>query len=482
MITNVIHIFSPASPRLVLGLLDTEEWHAIPGLFKKQIPKKARDLAKRMCESLHGQWLLRNDSVSDKDRIAQDSILRKRKNTSPRLAYLPRTARKIDHNKRKAKDWADARESLLKQPESQTTADLQLTTTTRQPRHPKRKQTTTRNPHHLNTRGPRQPKRKQPMTRESQEVRKPLPPTPLPPQPILAILPPPTTTDSTPPPRPLPSSIQRNLIRHIFKPMTDTEWLYIRTLTDNPLDPTILQIGHIPLPRGNLHSLRRRDHQNDRTYWLNDDIINAFLFILPDILRPICSGPPRIKSFSTLFYTHIANATDPTDRDEALSSAARQISGHTRRENSNGFLEQWLFFPQHMGTNHWALIAFHPPSHHIYLLDSLLRTDHTEYYLRLNTFKEVLNRAWGNVTDNPTPTWNHTIRTDSPRQANSVDCGVYMLAFCILLATNSPLRFSTGKARHWRSRIALLLAHWTPSPPPPPHLNHSLTQKPHFSS
>ena len=111
-----------------------------------------------------------------------------------------------------------------------------------------------------------------------------------------------------------------------------------------------------------------------------------------------------------------------------------------------------------MGTNHWALIAIHPPSHHIYLLDSLLRSDHTEYNLRINIFKEVLNRAWAKTTDAPTPTWTHTIRTDS----NSVDCGVYMLAFCILLYTNSPIRFSTSQARHWRSRIALLMAHWTP--------------------
>ena len=65
-----------------------------------------------------------------------------------------------------------------------------------------------------------------------------------------------------------------------------------------------------------------------------------------------------------------------------------------------------------MGTNHWALIAFHPPSHHIYLLDSLPRTDHTEYHLRINIFKEVLNRAWGNVTDTSIPTWNRLPPTD----------------------------------------------------------------------
>ena len=167
----------------------------------------------------------------------------------------------------------------------------------------------------------------------------------------------------------------------------------------------------------------------------------------------LCSGLPRIKSISTFFYTHIANTTDPTTRGEALSSAVRQIAGHTRRENTNGLHEQWLFFPQHMGTNHWALIAIHPPSHHIHLLDSLLRTDHTEYNLRINIFKEVLNMAWFNTTDAPTPTWTHTIRTDSPRQSNTVDCGVYMLAFCILLYTNNELRFSTNMARHWRSRI-----------------------------
>ena len=93
-------LLSPASPRLVLGLLDNEEWHTIPGLFKKQIPKKARELAKRVSESLHGQWLLRNDSVSDKDKIKQDSLLRKRKTFAPRLAYLTRTLRKINQNKR----------------------------------------------------------------------------------------------------------------------------------------------------------------------------------------------------------------------------------------------------------------------------------------------------------------------------------------------------------------------------------------------
>ena len=38
-----------------------------------------------------------------------------------------------------------------------------------------------------------------------------------------------------------------------------------------------------------------------------------------------------------------------------------------------------------------------------------------------------------------------------------------MLAFCILLYTNNELRFSTNMARQWRSRMALFLAHWTPS-------------------
>ena len=60
-------LLSPASPRLALGLLDSEEWQTIPGIFKTQIPKKARELAKRICESLHGQWLLWNESVSDKE-------------------------------------------------------------------------------------------------------------------------------------------------------------------------------------------------------------------------------------------------------------------------------------------------------------------------------------------------------------------------------------------------------------------------------
>ena len=138
---------------------------------------------------------------------------------------------------------------------------------------------------------------------------------------------------------------------------------------------------------------------------------------------------------------------------------------HSHRANTNALLERWLFFPQHMGTNHWALLAVHLPSHHIHLLDSLIRSDHAEYLIRIRTLKEVLNKAWDMTSDTPPPIWQHTIRTDSPRQTNSVDRGVYMLAFCILLYTNNELRFSTNMARHWRSRMALLYAHWTPSSP-----------------
>ena len=191
----------------------------------------------------------------------------------------------------------------------------------------------------------------------------------------------------------------------------------------------------------------------------------SFLFILPDILTLLNSDPPQFKSFSTHFYTRIANTTDSTSRDTELTRAARQISGDTRRANTNALLERWLFFPQHMGIDHWALLAVHIPSRHIHLLDSLIRSDHAEYLNRIRTLKQVLNKAWNMTSDTPPPVWQHTIRTDSPRQTNSVDFGVYMLAFCIHLYTNNELRFSTNMARHWRSRIALFLAHWTPSSP-----------------
>ena len=79
--------------------------------------------------------------------------------------------------------------------------------------------------------------------------------------------------------------------RNIFKQLTDTEWLFLRTLTDNRSNPTILQFGPTPLRQGKLHCLRRRDHQDDHSYWLDDEIISSFLFILPDILT--INAPPR---------------------------------------------------------------------------------------------------------------------------------------------------------------------------------------------
>ena len=171
----------------------------------------------------------------------------------------------------------------------------------------------------------------------------------------------------------------------------------------------------------------------DETLLIRYDTIryDTILYILT--LQNSC--PPQFKSFSTHFYTRIANTTDSTSHDDELTRAARQISGDTRRTNTNALLEHWLFFPQHMGIDHWALLAVHLPSRHIHLLDSLMCSDHAEYLNRFRTLKEVLKIAWDMSFETPPPVWKHTIRTDSPRQTNSVDCGVYMLAFCILLYT-----------------------------------------------
>ena len=53
-----------------------------------------------------------------------------------------------------------------------------------------------------------------------------------------------------------------------------------------------------------------------------------------------------------------------------------------------------------MGTNHWALIAVHLPSHHMHFLDGSLKSDHAEYILRINYLSKCsVVRAWTMKSD-----------------------------------------------------------------------------------
>ena len=57
----------------------------------------------------------------------------------------------------------------------------------------------------------------------------------------------------------------------------------------------------------------------------------------------------------------------------------------------------------------------------------------------------------------PTPSWPLKLRNEVAQQSNLVDCGVYMLAYCFLICTGSPLLFKPRKVHRWLSWVCLVL-------------------------
>ena len=502
-----------------LGFLSPEEWRHIPGLYTKQIQTKARKLARLNAELLHSQWLSRNALITDKDVIIQDALQRQTRD-SPPVRSLTKLSISIQKLKRKERQWVEARDAqtqlTIQDPLQQTHIHSTLSTTPRPSGSPG---SPSPQPTDSNYKSPPSiqsttdsilisPPPKRRLTTSSLSLQnsslilasppshEEIPPsigrhsipfqetssdsiltTSPPDRTVRQLITDPITEFSGLPSTPLGSIPQtdshlshRNpLCRSFFKTLLDDDWSLIHTLTSRPTDhTTITTVNKTDIRYSSLHCLRQRISFHDPSFYVNDAIIAAALHI---ISVQLSTPTLAICPFHTGFYTLIHQAT-PSSRRKEMSKAARQLAG-TRgpHKGSSIFNKNWILFPQHIRTNHWALLAINIPNRCIHWIDSMMvdDPDDTEFLERSSTFESLLNEAWVLTSGSQPPAWQKLCHREASQQPNTVDCAIYMLAYSILLCTNSPLTFSTWEATNWRSGIALLLHNHIPA-------NHTLAQ------
>ena len=133
----------------------------------------------------------------------------------------------------------------------------------------------------------------------------------------------------------------------------------------------------------------------------------------------------------------------------------------TQRNLERSILEyHWILMPQHIRTNHWALLAVEMQTQKMWWLDSLYGRQNSldEAKVRAEKFREVLTATWRVLRpEQKVPLWPLVVREEVAQQNNLVDCGVYMLAYCFLICAGAPLTFEPHEAHRWRSRICLVL-------------------------
>lgn len=160
--------------------------------------------------------------------------------------------------------------------------------------------------------------------------------------------------------------------------------------------------------------------------WLNDEVMNAYL----EILR-------RRGGRCTVLGTHFYSTIETTNGYN-VDAAARQA-----RSIDHGAMR--LLVPVHLGA-HWVLV----------LVD--IAAECVLYYDSLGGYKQrvvdVL-RGWcrehmGCVDAD----WWLSIRAHAPRQENTWDCGVFVLAMAERLMAAEPFEFTQGDMPNMRRRIA----------------------------
>ena len=377
-------ILNPTSLRHKLGMFTPAEWSSFPGLYCKQIPNKARKLAKLNTELLHSQWLLRNESISDKDTITKDAVQRLRtRRPAKTLRSIDRLAKAIQRNKKRERDWYHSRQKSRNYPwpgpspetpptEAKSPAPSEPppavgTNTLETPPGVLTESPDLDTPPPLETKPP--PPCKPPVIEEAKQS--PERKSSTPPMIIIDLSDdePPNIPATSQPPKHSDTPLPKITAEAWTTPLQAEERTTVHHITSKPRNHTIFAlIGKVQIRWSKLHCLRPF-HPSDppESYHLNDDIIAATLHILATTVNT--DRPLHIWIRDPGFYNNIINATPGEDRQETLTSLAKQLSKSIN--GATAFDHKWLLFPQHIRHNHWTMIAVDVPTAKIHWLDSL---------------------------------------------------------------------------------------------------------------
>ena len=192
---------------------------------------------------------------------------------------------------------------------------------------------------------------------------------------------------------------------------------------------------------------------------LGSELITAVLHFLPKTLSDFGHQHTHVWCPDPGLHEKLLwSGLDKFGRTEVEAQANRLT---TQRNLERSILKHhWILMPQHIRTNHWALLAVEVQTQKMWWLDSLFARQNSlgEAKARAEKFGEVLTATWRILRpEKRAPAWPLEIREEVAQQTNLVDCGVYMLAYCFLICVGSPLIFEPHEAHRWRSRICLVL-------------------------
>ena len=172
---------------------------------------------------------------------------------------------------------------------------------------------------------------------------------------------------------------------------------------------------------------------------INDNVITYYSALLMDRNEKNASLP-NIYTFNTIFYENLKKG------------GHAKVKRHTRKMDIFNF--DLLFVPIHFQKSHWLMVCVNFSNQTVEKFDSYNEHNEPEAITNILNYlvEEHLQRK-GFYLD----TSNFTLigNPESPKQGNSVDCGIFMLSTMEHLARHAPLNFSQDQMKQRRKSIAI---------------------------
>eukprot|EP00128_Syssomonas_multiformis_P015255 Colp12_sorted_trinity150504_noHs@5904 len=198
---------------------------------------------------------------------------------------------------------------------------------------------------------------------------------------------------------------------------------------DGNADDVVVKIENANITKHDLRTLRGNT-------WLNDEVINAYMFLLVERAK---QAERKVHCFKTHFYS--------TLRDNGYDKVRRWT------KKTDIFSYDYVIVPIHMGS-HWTLVRINFVEQRFEYYDSYFdRNVKCLQILRNYIQRESLDKK--KVEYDLTGWTDHYPGEDElPRQHNTSDCGVFACQFAECVACDRKIRFTEDNMQDFRSLMA----------------------------
>lgn len=180
--------------------------------------------------------------------------------------------------------------------------------------------------------------------------------------------------------------------------------------------------------------------------WLNDEIINAMLYIIS--VRSMHAKAPKVMVLNTYFFSLLA---------PQLRYDRQKGERMMKKIAQNPFDCDIVLIPIHVESNHWAMVAIYIHQHVIAYYDSL-PNDGKLVLGVIEAFME--DEAKRRDSAHKNIGWVTQNRDLVPHQENGFDCGMFALMFADKIASHQVFLFSQRDMSELRRRVAATLLWW----------------------